>query len=112
MNDVVTLKISAVSARTYLRSRTCQCGRRKAAYYVTCRWCHAALPELLRKDLDRTAFTVDRAEQIEAMENALEFLELPLPPRPDLETAARLATKEVARERAPNDTKGESWKSS
>jgi hypothetical protein len=79
MSDDVTLQISAPVAREYLRSWTCQCGRRKQPYHLICRRCHAALHDLLRKDLDRTSFALSRAEQIETLENVLEFLELPLP---------------------------------
>lgn len=75
MSERVILKLSVPAAREYLYSGKCACGRRKFYGRATCSWCYDELPKLLQDDL-RLGI---QDGYFEALENALEFLELPLP---------------------------------
>lgn len=77
------LKISHADALAYYRGSICQCGGRKAWGQPLCYDCGNRLPPLLRQGLCRSR----PAELREALADALEELDLPLPPAPDLKTA-------------------------
>lgn len=79
------LKISHADALAYYRGSVCQCGGRKAWGQPLCYECGGRLPGLLRQGLRRST----RDELREALADALEFLDLPLPPAPDLKAAGQ-----------------------
>jgi hypothetical protein len=80
MTETIELKISEADAREYLNRGTCQCGRSKHYLMSLCYHCYALLPKLLYDDLRLSM----RHGYREALENALVYLELPLPPAADL----------------------------
>jgi hypothetical protein len=93
----ISLAISEKDAREYLNRSTCQCGRRKGYLNSLCYHCYRMLQRLLVADLHLSM----RDGYREALENALVYLELPLPPAPDL--AMRVAD---ARNKIPFSGRG------